>query len=328
LDETRQRALTRYYCASGVGGLAVGVHTTQFEIHAPQAGLLRPVLDVVSETIDETLVAAPRPFIKIAGLVGKTEQALMEAELALDCGYHAALVSLSAFPDASYKELVTHCQRIAERIPLIGFYLQPAVGGRVLDYDFWRALVDIEGVCAIKIAPFDRYKTLDVVRAVADAGRADDIALYTGNDDNILADLVTTFHFGSQREQDATSSVHIVGGLLGQWAVWTAEAVKTLECIKDQRKQGSIDYAHWLTYGVHMTDANGAIFDVKNRFHGCISGIHEILRRQGLMAGTWCFNPQESLSRGQDAELDRICAAYPHLTDDTFVAQHLDEWLR
>lgn len=327
IDERYQRALTRYYCAAGVGGVAVGVHTTQFEIHAPESGMLEPVLELAAETVDESLSANPRPFIKIAGLVGPTNQAIREAELALKHGYHAGLLSLSAFRHASDDELVAHVAAVAEVIPVVGFYLQPAVGGRVLSYSFWRRMAEIEQVVAIKIAPFNRYQTIDVVRAVVDAGRAREVALYTGNDDNIVSDLITDFDFACQ-DNTARKSVQIVGGLLGQWAVWTHEVVRMLNAIQQQRATNSLDYGHWLTYGAHLTDANAAIFDFVNAFRGSIAGIHWILQQQGLMQGVWAIGPNERLSPGQVNEMQRVCAAYPHLTDNEFVAAHLDEWLR
>lgn len=326
LDERRQRALTRYYCAAGAGGVAVGVHTTQFELHQPEYGLLEPVLALASETVDEHMRQSPRPFVKVAGILGDTRQAVREAETALAHGYDSGLLSLRALAEASPAELIEHCRLVAEVIPVFGFYLQTAVGGQVLPYRFWREFVEIENVVAIKVAPFDRYKTLDVVRAVSESCRSGEIALYTGNDDNIVADLLTEFSFGGQ-ETDAPR-LRIVGGLLGQWAVWTKEAVAMLRAIHDQSAAGTLDYRHWLAYNAQMTDANAAVFDSAHDFHGCISGVHEVLRRQGLMQGIWCFNPVESLSPGQCEALDRVCRAYPHLTDDEFVAEHLDEWLR
>ena len=352
MDERHQRALTRYYCAAGVGGVAVGVHTTQFEIHDAKTGLLAPVLALAAETVDESLRAQPRPFLKIAGLVGPTHQALYEAELALEHGYHAGLLSLAALRDASDDEMVAHVNAVAEVIPVVGFYLQPAVGGRVLPYSFWRRMVEIENVVAIKIAPFNRYQTLDVVRAVAESGRGGDIALYTGNDDNIIPDLITDFELaplptpaveatgvngvstsnGSSTHHatrpEAGTAVRFVGGLLGQWAVWTASVVEALTTIHQQRATGTLDYRHWLTYGAQLTDANAAIFDVLHTFRGCLPGIHWVLQRQGLMQGTQTLNPHEQLSPGQVAEIERVYAAYPHLNDDEFVAAHLDEWMR
>jgi dihydrodipicolinate synthase/N-acetylneuraminate lyase len=325
LDERRQRALTRYYIAAGAGGVAVGVHTTQFAIREPRHGLLRPVLELASRTVDETLAssATPRDFVKIAGICGRTPQALGEACLAAEFGYHAGLVSLGAWREASEREMLEHCRAVADVIPIVGFYLQPAVGGRTLGYDFWRAFVEIENVVAIKIAPFNRYQTLDVVRAVADSGRRD-VALYTGNDDNIIADLLTRFPWPSR---DASAELRIVGGLLGHWAVWTRRAVALLEEIKCARDTTSLD-SDWLTRAAAMTDANGAIFDVRHHFAGCIAGIHEVLRRQGLLSGTWCLDPSEELSPGQREEIDRVITTYPEMTDDAFVAEHLDAWMR
>jgi dihydrodipicolinate synthase/N-acetylneuraminate lyase len=323
VDIRHQRALTRYYCAAGVGGVAVGVHTTQFEIHAPEAGLLRPVLALAAATVDEALAAAPRPFIKIAGLVGPTRQACAEADLALELGYHAGLLSLAALRHADDDALIAHVTAVAARIPVMGFYLQPAVGGRILGYDFWRRMADIANVVAIKIAPFNRYQTLDVVRAVAAAGRGSSIALYTGNDDNILPDLITDFALAGEE----LPPLRIVGGLLGQWAVWTRRTVEMLAQIQAERAAGALNHAHWLRVGAQLTDANAAIFDVAGNFHGCIPGIHRILQRQGLMQGTHTLNPREALGPGQDAEIARVCAAYPHLTDDDFVAAHRAAWL-
>jgi dihydrodipicolinate synthase/N-acetylneuraminate lyase len=253
--------------------------------------------------------------VKVAGVCGRTPQAEREARIACDLGYHAALLSLAAWRDATEAEMLEHCRTIAEIIPVIGFYLQPAVGGRPLGYDFWRAFAEIPNVVAIKIAPFDRYRTLDVVRAVAGSGRSD-VALYTGNDDSIIVDLLTRF----------PHDLRIVGGLLGQWAVWTQRAVELLREANATRDAPTLD-ARWLTRAAALTDANGAIFDARNAFAGCIPGIHEVLRRQGLLRGTWCLDPREVLSPGQHAEIDRVTAAYPDLTDDDFVREHLDEWM-
>jgi dihydrodipicolinate synthase/N-acetylneuraminate lyase len=316
LDERHQRALTRYYVAAGAGGIAVGVHTTQFAIRDPEFALLEPVLELASRTADESLAATPRPFAKIAGIVGRTREAVREARLAVDHGYHAGLLSLVAWRDVADPQVLVHCRAVAEVIPIFGFYLQPAVGGRVLSYEFWRAFLEIPNVVAIKIAPFDRYRTLDVVRAVTDSGR-NDVALYTGNDDHILLDLLTRFP-GNRR---------IVGGLLGQWAVWTRRAVEMLESVRCANEAEPLDRA-WLSGAAAITDANGAIFDARNNFRGCIPGIHEVLRRQGLMRGTWCLEPHEVLSEGQREEIDRVLRAYPRLSDDEFVAERLDDWLR
>ena len=314
LDERRQRALTRYYLAAGAGGVAVGVHTTQFAIHDPQVGLYRPVLELAMEELRSG------DAIRVAGIVGATGQALTEAKLARDLGYHAGLVSLAALPHATEGQLLEHVRAIAEAIPVFGFYLQPAVGGRILPFGFWRRLAEMENVVAIKIAPFNRYQTLDVVRAVADSGRAAKIALYTGNDDSIIMDLLTPYRVGG-------SVLRIKGGLLGHWAVWTRTAVAQLRQIQAEADGNTIS-REWLSLAQEITDVNAALFDAANGFHGCIAGIHEILRRQGLLEGRWCLDPREDLSSGQMEEIDRVCQAYPHLNDDAFVAEHLHEWLR
>jgi dihydrodipicolinate synthase/N-acetylneuraminate lyase len=308
LDERRQRALTRYYLAAGAGGVAVGVHTTQFEIR--DHGLLAPVLQLAIEELRD------KDAIRIAGIAGKTPQAVKEAEQAAALGYHAGLLSLGAMASCSVPQLLDHARAVASVMPLFGFYLQPAVGGRVLPYEFWRAFAEIENVIAIKIAPFNRYQTLDVVRAVAESGRAGEIVLYTGNDDNILLDLLTPFRFGK-------TTVRIAGGLLGHWAVWTRRAVELLDYVKQNREPKES-----LTLAAEITDSNAAFFDAANGFHGCIAGIHEVLRRQGLLAGRWCLNPREDLSPGQMEEIDRVYRAYPHLNDDAFVRENLDQWLR
>lgn len=305
LDERRQRALTRYYLDAGAGGIAVGVHTTQFEIRDARYRLFQPVLELAAEEMKQ------RDALRIAGVCGDTAKALKEAQTAEGLGYHAALVSLGALRDAPTARLIEHVRALAEVMPVFGFYLQPAVGGRVLPFDFWREFAGIPNVVAVKIAPFNRYQTIDVVRAIAQSGRAVEIALYTGNDDNIVADLLTGFEFGGVR-------LRIAGGLLGQWAVWTRRAVEMLKSL----------HPGMLMLGAQLTDANAAVFDAANQFHGCIPGINEVLRRQGLLAGRWCLNPNEDLSPGQAAELDRVCGSYPHLTDDTFVAENLDRWLR
>jgi dihydrodipicolinate synthase/N-acetylneuraminate lyase len=325
LDERRQRALTRYYIDAGAGGIAVGVHTTQFAIRDQAHGLYRPVLELAAETArahSRGVGANAGPLAMIAGICGDTPQAVTEAEMAVALGYQVGLLSLGALPDASDAELIAHCRAVAEVIPLFGFYLQPAVGGRVLGYDFWREFAEIERVWAVKIAPFNRYWTLDVVRAIAGAGR-DDIALYTGNDDNIVNDLVTPIPVlvgGEQRVR------WLDGGLLGQWAVWTRRAVELLDRAKAGRERGSVD-SDLLRDGAALTDANSAIFDVAHGFAGCIPGIHEILRRQGLLAGTWCLDPWERLAPGQQEEIDRVCRAHPGLADDAFVDEHLERWM-
>jgi dihydrodipicolinate synthase/N-acetylneuraminate lyase len=328
LDERRQRALTRYYVATGAGGIAVGVHTTQFEIHDPKVGLYRPVLELAAETAAAALDAegaggAARPFVKVAGVVGDTRQAVHEAEVARALDYDAALLGLAALRDATDAALVRHCRRVAEVIPLFGFYLQPAVGGRELGFRFWRELAEVPGLVAIKIAPFDRYRTIDVVRAVAEAGR-DDVALYTGNDDNIVGDLLTPFPAVSGGRAVRR---RIVGGLLGQWAVWTRRAVELLDEVKRAAADGAPLAPEWLARGAALTDANGAVFDAHHGYHGCLPGILEVLRRQGLVRGTWTLNPRERLSPGQAAEIDRVTRAYPELTDDAWVAERRDAWL-
>lgn len=322
LDERHQRALTRYYVAAGSGGLAVGVHSTQFEIRAPEHALFEPVLALAAETIDAALAANPRRFVKVAGICGRTDQALREAETARALGYHAGLLSLAAFAGEPDDAVLEHSRTVAEAIPVIGFYLQPAVGGRIFGHSFWRSFAEIDNLLAVKIAPFNRYQTLDVVRAVIEAGR-EDVALYTGNDDNILVDLLTPFTF---RAGGVWRSRHIVGGLLGQWAVWTRNAVEMLAEVKRARERKAFG-SDWLARAAQLTDANAALFDAAHAFRGCIPGIHEVLRRQGLMTGTWCLNPDECLSPGQAAEITRVIRAYPHLTDDDFVAAHRDEWL-
>ena len=314
LDERHQRALTRYYLAAGAGGLAVGVHTTQFEIHDPEVGLYGPVLELAKEEAER----ADADPVLVAGLVGSTEQATEEAHRARELGYDCGLLSLAPLPEASVEELIAHVSAVAEILPVFGFYLQPAVGGRPLPYAFWRRFCEIEAAVAVKIAPFDRYRTLDVVRAVADAGRLDEIALYTGNDDHIVGDLLTEFPFDGAR---------IVGGLLGQWAVWTRSAVRLLEEIKRVRRGDAAVPAALLRRGAELTDANAALFDPAHRFAGSIAGIHEVLRRQGLLRGRWTLDPTQQLSPGQMDAIDRVCAAYPHLTDDDFVRSHLDDWL-
>ena len=320
LDERHQRALTRYYLDAGAGGLAVGVHTTQFAIRRPEHGLYRPVLELAAETARAWRTESRAPIALVAGAIGPTAQAVAEAELAASLGYDLVLLSLGALPDASDAALIDHCRAVAEVLPLFGFYLQPAVGGRVLGYRFWRAFAEIDRAWAIKIAPFDRYRTLDVVRAVADSGRTD-LALYTGNDDAIVSDLVTPFPIGGDGVPH-----RIVGGLLGQWAVWTHSAVRLLERARAARESDSVDAA-LLRDGAALTDANAAIFDAANAFAGCIPGIHEVLRRQGLLRGTWCLDPHEELSRGQVSEIDRVLREHPELADDRFVSEGLERWI-
>jgi dihydrodipicolinate synthase/N-acetylneuraminate lyase len=321
-SEKHQRALTRYYVAAGSGGLAVGVHSTQFAIRDPEHNLFRPVLELAAQTVRAELAAAPRDFALIAGICGQTPQAVAEAELALSLGYHAGLVSMAAFKTEPEDAIVAHIATLAKLIPVVGFYLQPAVGGRVFSYAFWRKFAEIPGVVAIKLAPFNRYQTIDVVRAVTDAGR-DDLALYTGNDDTIVADLLTPFTFAHQGKPVTR---RIVGGLLGHWGVWTHAAVQLFRETQSAAQQPEFS-ARWLERAVAVTDMNAALFDAANRFHGCIPGILEVLRRQGLVETVHCLNPDEVLSPGQAEELTRVCHTYPELTDDAFVAQHLNRWL-
>lgn len=325
LDDQRQwshphqRAVLRYYIDAGVGGIAVGVHSTQFEIREPQYALFEPLLKFASEEIDLWTKGGERKVLKIAGLCGTTEQAINEASIAVSNGYDAGLLSLTALNQADTEGLLEHCREIAEFIPVIGFYLQSTLGKMVLPYDFWYGFAQIPNVVAIKIAPFNRYQTFDVVRAVMDAGR-DDLALYTGNDDNIIADLLTPWEINGQRR-------FIVGGLLGQFGVWTKKAVELLEEIKLARQAKEIS-ADWLTKNAALTDANAAVFDPANQFKGVLTGIHEVLRRQGLFSTIHCLDPNTKLSPGQSEELDRVCDAYPWLVDDDFVQKNRDRWFR
>jgi dihydrodipicolinate synthase/N-acetylneuraminate lyase len=351
LDERRQRALFRYYLAAGAGGLAVGVHTTQFAIRNPAVGLFQPVLELAAEELNHAArsrrqkeavrgqpskaaeqqgpggrlrAPAAAARVRVAGVCGRTQQAVAEASIARQLGYHSALLSLGALKNASDDELLAHCRAVAQIIPLMGFYLQPAAGGRALPHSFWRHFAEIEEVVAVKIAPFNRYQTLDVVRAIAESGR-NDIALYTGNDDNFVLDLLTPFRFnvGGQLAER-----RIVGGLLGHWAVWTKRAVELHAECRCLAQSGDAIPAEMLRRNVEVTDANAALFDASHGFAGCIPGIHEVLRRQGLLEGIWCLDPNETLSPGQRGEIDRVYRAYPHLNDDEFVAQHREEWLK
>jgi len=303
IDEKSQRRLTRYYMASGVDGIAVGVHTTQFEVRQPEFNYLEPVLRMAAEEVGD------KPLIKVAGICGPLESAVKDAELALKYGYDLGLLSMGGLRNATEQELIERTRVIAEMIPVFGFYLQPAVGGRVLSYDFWKAFAAIPNVQAIKVAAFNRYQTLDVVRAIADT----DIILYTGNDDNIVADLVTPYRFEGKEKR-------FIGGLLGHYAVWTHKSAELFRRIRD----GHTDLDTLLATGIEVTDMNAAIFDPKNAFKGCIAGIHEVLRRQGLMKGIWCLNPHEQLSPGQAEEITRVVNAYPHLVEDEFVKKFLE----
>ena len=316
LDERRQKAVGRYYAASGTGGMAVGVHTTQFPIH--DNGMLKPVLEIALEAAGE----AGRPLVMVAGVQGDVTQAVAEARQARDLGYHMALLRPAAGTD---DEMIARARAVGDVLPVIGFYLQPAVGGRVLSRDFWRRFAALDCVAGIKVAPFDRYRTLDVLNGVAQSGRHDKVALYTGNDNNILGDLIMPYELetGSGR-----TTIRFVGGLLGQFAVWTRAAVDLLNDAKAATRGDAVALSRVMRADGQLTDANAALFDVANNFHGCIAGINEILARQGLLAGRWCLDPHEDLSPGQAAEIDRVCRAYPHLADDAFVAEHRDAWLR
>jgi dihydrodipicolinate synthase/N-acetylneuraminate lyase len=314
LDERRQRALARYYLAAGAGGVAVGVHTTQFQIRDPKVGLYEPVLALAAEEL------APHDVIRIAGVCGRTAQATKEAMIARRLEYNAALLSTAALAGASMEESIAHVRAIGEIIPIIGFYLQPAVGGQSLSFEFWKAFAEIESVVGIKIAPFDRYATQNVLRGVAASGRAGEIALYTGNDDHIVLDLLSEFRFDGQ-------TLHFAGGLLGHWAVWTSRAVELHRELRRIVQSGEQIDRKWFLRNAEVTDMNEALFDVAHHFHGCIAGVNEILRRQGLLAGRWCLDPAEDLSPGQAEALDRVTTAYPHLIDDEFVRENLDRWL-
>lgn len=321
LDERYQRALSRYYIASGAGGIAVGVHSTQFEIRDKGIDLYEPVLRLAAEEVDRAKL--DRPFLKVAGICGPTEQALNETEIALSLGYDAGLLSMGGLKQWTEEQLLERTRKVAERIPVIGFYLQPSVGGRIFSYDFWRQFAEIPNIVAIKMAPFNRYQSIDVARAVINSSRRDEIALYTGNDDNIVNDLLTTYRF---QVNGKPVEKKVVGGLLGHWAVWTQKAVELLEEVKSVRNNPQLS-AEWLTRNIAVTETNAAFFDPAHSFAGCIPGIHEVLRRQGLLKGIWCLNPHEVLSPGQSEEIDRMYSDYPELNDDAFVAAHLNEWL-
>jgi hypothetical protein len=322
LDERRQRALTRYYIDAGAGGLAIAVHTTQFAIRNPAVGLFEPVLELVAEEMSRANSRRTVPLVRIGGICGDTPQALREARVLHDLHYHAGLLSLAALKDSDDVTLITHCRLVTEVLPIVGFYLQPSVGGRSLSYRFWRDFAEIENVVAIKIAPFNRYQTFDVIRAVAESGA--DIALYTGNDDNIVMDLLTPYVVATGKE---SATLRFSGGLLGHWAVWTRRAVELLADCKSAVRSGATIPEELLRRAVEVTDSNAAFFDASNRFAGCIAGLHEVLRRQGLLQGIWCLDSDVGLSPGQFQEIDRVYSAYPHLNDDDFVRSHLDRWL-
>ncbi len=321
-DEQRQRALLRYYFDAGAGGVAVAVHTTQFAVRDPKVNLYSTLLKVANEEFEAFTKNTGISLIRVAGVIGKTEQAVKEAELALKYGYHAVLLSVAAFHDSPNEVIISHCKTISGIIPVIGFYLQPAVGGRKLDLDFWRRLSEIENVIGIKIAPFNRYQTLDVVRGVIESGRSEEIALYTGNDDNILVDLLAVYEI-THKGIPVTRSIN--GGLLGHWAVWTRSAVKLLEAVQNGEYNSNVKRA--LALANKITDCNAAFFDVANNFAGCITGLHEVLRRQGLFEGIWTLNENETLSPGQREEIERVYKAYPELNDDQFVRENLKKWM-
>lgn len=323
LDARRQRAMTRYYLDAGAGGVAVGVHSTQFAIR--EVGLYQPVLELAMQEAREWLpIGGRRPLFMVAGLAGRTAQAVREAGIARGLGYHAGLLSLAALQGASEDELVAHCRAVAEVMPLVGFYLQPAVGGIHLPVGFWQRFAAIDNVVAIKMAPFHRYRTLDVIRGVIAAGAEDRVTLYTGNDDHIVLDLLAPFTFV---RDGAPVTVRIQGGLLGHWSVWTRAAVQLLERIHAAVATGQVPL-DLLALDGQVTDCNAALFDVAHDFHGCIAGCHEILRRQGLLQGTWCLDPEEGLSPGQAEALSRVQRDYPHLVDDAFVRANVQRWLQ
>lgn len=322
LDEHHQRLLTRYYIAAGAGGVAVGVHSTQFEIRKPEINLYEKVLELASEEVEQAKL--DRPFLKVAGICGPVAQAVGEARTAIKHGYDIGLLSMGGLQYSTEAEILDRVRAVAAVIPVFGFYLQPGVGGRIFSYDFWLQFAEIENVEAIKVAAFNRYQTLDVVRAVCHSSRRDKIALYTGNDDNIVADLLTRYQFEVNGEM---VEKEFIGGLLGHWAVWTQAAVNLFEEIKTCKANGYAGVSELLSKGIAVTDMNAAIFDPAHAFHGCIPGIHEVLKRQGLLQGTWCLNPMEQLSDGQAEEISRVCKAYPYLTDDEFVTKWIEDSL-
>ena len=321
-DQPAQEVLTRYYMDAGAGGIAVGVHSTQFAIR--EHGLFEKVLSCVSATADRWSQKNGHAILKVSGACGKTSQAVAEAEYAVKNGYHATLLSLAAMKDARISAMIDHCAKVAEVAPLIGFYLQSAVGGPELSYQFWKEFMQIPNVLGVKIAPFNRYKTFDVVRALCEAGKENDITLYTGNDDNIVPDLITEYKI---RTDGGYKKVRIKGGLLGHWCVWTQKAVALLEEIHALVENGRDIPCELLTRGMEITDCNAVLFDAANNFEGCIPGIHEVLRRQGLLKGTWCLDPNEVLSPNQSEEISRVYKAYPHLNDDAFVKANLEKWM-
>lgn len=324
LDERRQRALTRYYLAAGVGGIAVGVHTTQFAVRDPAHGLHEPLLRIAAEEAAAFGKRGGRRIVKVAGAIGATAQAVREAETARGAGYDTVLLGLGALRGKSVPELLRHCREVSRILPLFGFYLQPAAGGIRLPVEFWRGFFEIGDVAAVKVAPFDRYATVDVARSLAESGRAEEIPLYTGNDDSIVLDLLTPLRFPVGGK---TVEVRFRGGLLGHWAVWTRTAVEMLARIKDAVRSPDGVPVDILAAAAEVTDCNAAFFDAANGYKGCIAGIHEVLRRQGLLGGRWCLDPKEDLSPGQSEQIDRVIRSYPHLADDAFVERNLSSWM-
>ena len=318
IDEKGIRLLMKYYLNCGVGGIATAVHTTQFEIRKPEIALFDPILKIVSEEIDGFEKKNNKVIVKVAGVCGAAEQAVREAETAKKYGYDAVLLSPGGLNSLSEAELIERTARVAEIMPVIGFYLQTAVGGRVFSYDYWEKICATENVAAIKCASFNRYQTLDVVRAAAMSERSGEITLYTGNDDNIVIDLLTEYSFDKNGK---TVKRGFDGGLLGHWSVWTKKAVEIFNRIKEEAVSKEM-----LTLAAQVTDSNGAFFDTANNFSGCIPGLHEVLRRQGLMKNIYCLNPEETLSKGQAEEIDRVYRAYPHLNDDKFIADNIEAW--
>jgi len=321
LDEYHQRLLTRYYLHAGAGGIAIAVHSTQFEIREPEVNLFEKVIEMASEEIEKAKLN--RPFLKVCGICGPTAQAVNEAKLAVKHGYHMGLLSMGGLRDWTEEAILDRVKAVAQIIPVFGFYLQPSVGGRIFSYDFWSKFVEIENVEAIKCASFNRYQTLDVMRALANSSRRNEVAMYTGNDDNIVNDLLTSYRFPTA---EGEKEINFRGGLLGHWAVWTKKAVELVEKIKQHKQQPNAKVAdELLSYNIAVTDSNAALFDPAHDFHGCIPGIHEVLRRQGLLKGIWCLNPKETLSPGQKEEIDRIYRDYPYLNDDDFVKDFLSK---
>ena len=321
-DEYSQRLLMKYYLNCGVGGIATAVHSTQFEIRDPEVNLFEPILKLVSDEIDAFENKTGRVIVKVAGVCGKTEQAVKEATLAKKYGYDAVLLSPGGLNSLSEDELVKRTKAVAEVMPVIGFYLQTAVGGRHFSFEYWQKICEIPNVVAIKAAPFNRYMSLDIARAAALSTRSDEITLYTGNDDNIVIDLLTTYRFdvnGKRYEKG------FEGGLLGHWSVWTKRAVELFERCKNEKTNGTIS-SEMLTLANAVTDSNAVLFDGANAFAGCIPGLHYVLKKQGLMKSLNCINPNEVLSPGQDTEIERIYAMYPNLVDDDFVKENIESW--